>query len=197
MKFDLCYFYRFIKLTLFMKKTIYLIGSIFSLSVCASCGSWGGDPDVPPAEIDGWAPIYSDQSTKIIKSVDAQPIEKGGKIYTKGNMLYQVEEGKGIHVIDISQPSNPQKLKFITVLGVHEMAIKDNYLYANNFNDLVVADIANLADVKEVGRKQSAFSLTNMSVPPSPGFFECVDASKGSVIGWEKKRLQKPKCRLN
>ncbi len=152
----------------------------------------------PPAEVDGWAPVYNkDSSAKAIKAVEPRLIENGGKIYIKGDTLYQLESGKGIHVIYVAQPGNPQKVKFINVLGAQEMAIKDNVLYTNNMNDLVVLDIANINNVQVVDRISSVFHLVNGNEPSGTGYYECVDASKGEVVGWEAKTLKYPKCRKN
>ena len=152
----------------------------------------------PPASIEGYAPIYgNNNNAKTIKSVAPRNIEKGGKIYVKSDTLYQVETGKGIHVINIADPANPHKVKFININGAQEMAIKGQTLYANNLNDLVVVDITDYASVKEVGRLKNVFHLVNQYKPPGEGYFECIDASKGTVVGWEQKKLQSPRCKTN
>ena len=149
----------------------------------------------PPASIEGYAPIYgNNNNAKTIKSVAPRNIEKGGKIYVKSDTLYQVETGKGIHVISIASPDVPQKLRFIEVMGCQEMAITDNYLYTNNMNDLVVVDIQNINDVVEIDRIQNTFHIVDPNRPPGTGWFECIDPSKGDVIGWEMKTLSYPQC---
>lgn len=155
---------------------------------------------LPPevGEVEGWAPIYaSDKVAGTIASIDAQPIEKGGKIYVKGKVLYQVETGKGIHVIDISDGNNPQKIKFIQVIGAQEMAVLDNNLYTNNINDLVVLNIADVNNVQVIDRVSGVFHLVDGTLPPSAGYFECADASKGVLVGWELTTLYNPVCRRN
>lgn len=172
-----------------------------TLSSCDPLGIFGNhstpDPEPqPPAKVDGWAPIYSkDQGATTISSSEPRLIEKGGKIYVKGDTLYQIETGLGIHVMDIKQPNNPQKIRFINVVGVQEMAIKDNVMYTNNLNDLVVLDISNVSDVKLLDRITGVFHLVDQSYPPGTGYYECPDASKGTVVGWERKTLNYPKCR--
>lgn len=182
-----------------MKITLSPIGllALFGLISFSSC--WRTVDVEPmrkfPAKADGWAPIYSkDTSANKIRSVDPVPIEKGGKIYVKGNTLYQVENGKGIHVIDISQPEHPKKLSFITVLGAQEMAVKGNLLYANNLNDMVVLDITDISNIKQADRLSNVFHLVDPHNPPASGYFECPDDEKGKVIGWEAKTIDSPKC---
>lgn len=169
--------------------------------MAASCDPFGNNTRVnppAPAEAEGWAPVYATKDmANTITAVEAQPIEKGGKIYVKGHKLYQVEVGKGIHIIDIQDGNNPQKLKFIQVTGAQEMAIMDNNLYTNNVNDLVVLNIADINNVQVVDRVSGLFNLVDPNLPPAAGYFECIDPEKGVVVGWEPKTIQNPVCRRN
>jgi hypothetical protein len=174
-----------------MKFTSFII-LIFVFLVGAGCKPYDPDQNIPPKQVEGWAPIYA--SSSAIKTVDAQKIDKGGKIYSKGNLLYQIETGKGIHVIDISEPKQPQKLKFIEVNGCQDMAILGNVLYANSVNDLVTIDISDINKIEVTDQKENVFHLVNKNRPPARGWFECIDPSKGEVIGWELKTLYTPKC---
>ena len=81
--------------------------SVAAITILASCKPYDPDTNVPPKQTDGWVPVYA-KSVTDIASKDAVSIENGGKIYVKDNRLYQVESGKGIHVIDISKPEEPK-----------------------------------------------------------------------------------------
>jgi hypothetical protein len=193
------------KINSLMKQKLFTIVIFASMLVSlASCDPFGSNnrrttqpTQQPPAEVDGWAPVYSSSGTDIttIKSLPPQNIDKGGKIYIKGDTLYEVEAGKGIHVILIKQPQNPQKLAFISVTGAQELAIKNNMLYTNNMNDLVVIDISKIDSVKTIDRVTSIFHLVDPYYPPGTGYYECIDSKKGTVVGWEQKVLAYPKCR--
>ncbi|MCB0697357.1 MAG: hypothetical protein KDC07_08330 [Chitinophagaceae bacterium] len=170
----------------------------------SSCDPFGNshtqvvEPIPQVGKVEGWAPVYAaDDVAGTIASKDPQAIEKGGKIYVRGHMLYQVEVGKGIHVIDIQDGNNPQKVKFIQVTGAQEMAVMDNNLYTNNVNDLVVLNISDINNVQVIDRVSGVFHLVDPTLPPVAGYFECVDASKGVVVGWEPKTLNNPVCRRN
>lgn len=167
----------------------------------ASCDPFGSNRNrvrpstESPAQVDGWAPVYaSGTDVTLIKSMEPRSIDKGGKIYIKGDTLYQVEAGKGIHVILIKQPQSPQKVAFINVTGAQELAIKNNMLYTNNLNDLVVIDISRTDSVKLVDRVSSVFHMVDANYPPGSGYYECVDSKKGIIVGWEQKTLSYPKC---
>jgi hypothetical protein len=148
-----------------------------------------------PAAIEGYAPIYeAGNNQKVISSGPAQPTVNAGKIYVKGTTLYQVESGKGIHVISIADIGKPTKLAFIKITGCEELSIKDNFLYANNLNDLVVVDISNVNTPMVQHRLEGAFHIIS-DIPPAAGWFECTDPAKGAVIGWTRKTLENPNCR--
>jgi hypothetical protein len=103
--------------------------------------------------------------SKGISTQAPQAMVKPEKIYAKDNYLFVAESGKGIHIIDNTNASSPTTISFLAIPGNGDMAIKDNYLYVDNYSDLVVLDISNPKVIKEVGRSVAAFpySLGNMS----------------------------------
>ena len=71
------------------------------------------------------------------------PLEKPGKISFYGSYMFINEYQKGIHVVDLSDPSQPELIAFIDVPGNVDMAIRNNMLYAESYVDLLVIDISN------------------------------------------------------
>jgi hypothetical protein len=173
---------------------IYILIAVFTLS---SSNPYDPEPRIQtPQQTEGWEPIFGNTTTAMtIKSGPPRDIGKGGKIYIKNDTLYQVETGKGIHVINISQPSTPKKIKFKEVVGCQEMSIVDHYLYTNNLNDLVVIDIQDIINVTELDRVTNSFHLIDQYQPPGTGWYECPNAAKGDIIGWEIKTIYNPGCR--
>ena len=148
--------------------------------------------------VEGLAPIYLPKNQiYVVEVLGPRPTENAGKIYQYGNQLtLQADVNTGIHVIDCSNASQPQKLKFIRIPGVSEIAVKDNILIANNYNDIVSIDLSNLNSIALVNRTKDVFKANQGIVPnESNVFFECPDETKGVVIGWEKKTLNQPKCK--
>ena len=155
-----------------------------------------------PSSIEGYVPVYS-QDVSTLKAIKAEPARatiNGGKVYTVGALLFQVEQDSGIHVINYADPSNPQKLGFIRSLMCKELAVRNGLIYTNNLSDLVVIDINNISDVREVGRTADVFPDLSLQYPPKgPNefarmYFECPDPNKGLVVGWKKQPINKPKC---
>jgi len=144
--------------------------------------------------VEGLRPIYS-QDWQDIQSLDARPVDKLGKIYYKDSTIYVIESGWGIHVIDNTDPYQPVRIKFLQVPGCKDVAIRGNIMYADNVTDLVALDISNLDDVKLLKRVEDLYPEVDQLAPEAyEGYFECVDPSKGAVVGWETATLDNPQC---
>lgn len=85
------------------------------------------------------------------------PLDQPGKIYIYGDYLFISEPGEGIHLLDNSDPSNPQNLNFINIPGTGDMAINENILYADNYIDLLAFDISNPENIQLVKREKDVF----------------------------------------
>lgn len=139
----------------------------------------------------GNKPIYGAESAaKKINYLDtALPVIMPGNIYVKGDFIYQLEIGKGIHIINNTVPSQAQRIGFISVNGSSQISIKGNYLYTNSYDDLVVIDISINNTVTEVKRVLGAFPEGRSHYfyiePLESGYYEC-PRYDSMVIGWRK-----------
>jgi hypothetical protein len=77
----------------------------------------------------------------------ARQTDSDGKIYVSQNYLFYIAQEEGIHVFNNQNPSSPQNVAFINVAGVHDIAIKGDYLFADNFVDLLVFDISDFNNI--------------------------------------------------
>lgn len=119
---------------------------------------------------------------------DTVEIKQPGKIYFKDGYLFVNEYGKGIHVIDNSDPTRPEKIAFYEIMGNVDMAIKGNILYADSYIDLVAIDISDINNPEEVGRLEGIFPEV---VPEGDPWYSyiMVDKSRGVIIDWEVKKV--------
>jgi hypothetical protein len=125
-----------------------------------------------------------------------RPTVDPGKVYAFGQYLFQVEQSEGIHIVDNANPSSARKIAFLKVPMATEIAIKNNFLYTNNLNDLVVFSLSDIKSPQVVNRITNAFPAIDQAHPPASNtFFECADPAKGIVINWELKMIDQPKCR--
>lgn len=178
-----------------MKKALFKIIGILLLGSLNSCNK---ESKLAPDEVEGYKPIYIQKNnySTSVNQLAPRSIEKPGKIYTYNNYLFVGEKGKGVHIFNNADPSNPVALSFLEILGNNDVAVKNSFLYADSAGDLLVFDISNPNQIAFVSRLKDAIPNNNIGLlPPEQGYFECVDNSKGIVIGWEKTTLRKPKCR--
>lgn len=107
-----------------------------------------------------WNPVYkTDAEMRTPPQYKAaQPLKNTGKIYFYDKYILVNEQKQGIHVIDNSNPSNPQNVGFISIGGNVDMAVKGNYLYADNYADLITVDISTISNPRVTCRTESVFA---------------------------------------
>lgn len=89
----------------------------------------------------------------------ARELRNPGQLYLYGSYLLINEIREGIHVIDNSDPSAPQRLGFIAIPGNVDLAIRNNVLYADSYTDLLSVDIASVGQPVLLERKEDVFPL--------------------------------------
>jgi hypothetical protein len=153
--------------------------------------------DSTPSTIMGYAPVYAPASSiEVIDVQAAKSTASAGKIYAYGNYAFQVDQYQGIHIIADALSAQAHKIAFLKVPLCTEIAIKNDHLYTNNVNDLVVFNINNPAQPQLVHRLKDAFPTISQNYPPfSNVYFECPDPKKGIIIRWEEKEIKNPQCR--
>jgi len=106
-------------------------------------------------------------------------LENPGKIYLYGQYVLINEPGKGVHIINNIDKTNPVIEKFISIPGNFDIAVKNNILYADSYVDLLSIDISDLSNIKLINRLEGAFPNYNTQF----GFA----AENGVVISrWEE-----------
>jgi hypothetical protein len=111
-----------------------------------------------------YIPVYKSltQVRAGMRSEPARALTHTGKIYVYGNYVLINEVDKGIHIINNSNPAAPQNLAFINIPGNVDLSVKDGYLYADSYSDLVVLDISNPANATPVKFLDNVFPYRNM-----------------------------------
>ena len=120
------------------------------------------------------------------------PIKNYGKICFYQGYIFIAESGKGIHIINNSNPSNPQKIGFIELIGNADIAIRNGILYADALVDLVWFNINNPATPVYEGRLENVFAASQ-PLPPIDNeygydYVQCFGndgRNKGIIVGWK------------
>ena len=149
-------------------------------------------------EYKGYAPVYLSYKDLRASVTEEQNVDlkNPGKIYFKDNYIFIVEELKGIHIYDNSNPSSPVKKSFIKLPGVVDISITGNIMYADSYIDLVVLNVENVDNIREVGRLKDLLPYTVPAVSNNNFPLGFVDKDKGIVVDWELRTI-KEKVDLN
>ena len=178
-----------------MKQPLLIAAGIGLLVCLYSCNP--GYNDLPDGVKQAYVPVYmADIDKNDVSISSARTTESAGKIYAFGNYIFQNDLNKGIHIIDNTDRLHPQKIAFLNIPYNTEFAVKGNYIYANNGNDLVVVDVRDVMHPAVVKRMEDAFPYVNQKYPPQPGYFVCPDPQKGVVVGWDLQNVTTaPNCK--
>jgi hypothetical protein len=109
-----------------------------------------------------WNPIYkSDAEMNVNPTFEAaRQLKNPGKIYFYDKYLLINEQKECLHIIDNSNLSAPKNLGFIKIDGNIDMAIKNNMLYVDSYDDLLSIDITAITAPKLVKRNDAVFPST-------------------------------------
>ncbi|MCF6352093.1 MAG: hypothetical protein L3J06_03690 [Cyclobacteriaceae bacterium] len=104
-------------------------------------------------------PIYASMSSlrSQVEILPPQPGETQGKIYVYGDYLLLGDPGKGIHVFNNADKTNPIAVSFINIPGNVDMAVRGGKLYADSYFDLLVFDMLDPTNINLVNRIEEAF----------------------------------------
>jgi hypothetical protein len=159
-----------------MKKTALFLALIALLAACH---------DKVINKYMACVPVYTDYETfrQPAQFGPAKSITSNGFLYMKDQYLFVVQPEAGIHFIDNTNPALPANIGFLNLQGCTGMAIRDNYLYANSFIDLVVFDISFITAPVEINRQEDFFPQALPLIEKNYPIAE-IDKSKGVVTSW-------------
>jgi hypothetical protein len=143
----------------------------------------------------GKRPVYLPESQlSDIRNLPPQPVQQSGSIFLLDTLFFMVEFKRGIHVYRIGDSAEVRELTFFNIPAITEFSISGDRLYADSWRDLLTIDISNLYQIRLLDRQVRV--IEPLLFPPQyNGFFECVDETKGAVIGWEDADLDNALCR--
>lgn len=161
-------------------KSIYFTFISFFIILLSSCNS---DDDSNETATFAVPIVKTLSSIRDNVSVTGQrQTDSDGKIYVAENYLFYIAKEQGVHVFDNHNPASPVNIAFINLEGVHDIAVKGNYLYADNFVDLLVFDISDIGNILLVQTIENSIAF-NPSYPETAEFFDYeVYANQGEII---------------
>jgi hypothetical protein len=178
-----------------MKKVYRISIFILLIACCTTCVDWEDEPGLrfPEGDVEGYRPVYAEDLNTEISYREKSPLINPGKIYSYKNFLLIVDSGYGIHVYDNTHRENPEQIGMLRISGNQDIAMKGNYIFADQFGDLVVIDITDIKSPNVVVRHENV--AVQRLRPPSGYFYECVDPTREHMlIGWELDTINQPQC---
>lgn len=85
-----------------------------------------------------------------IKFEKSRSLKKAGKIYYYNKYLLISEVGLGIHIFDNSDFTKPKNLGFLVIDGNIDIAMKNNFIYADTKYNIVIIDISKIEEPQVV-----------------------------------------------
>lgn len=172
-----------------MKKTFYF-SLMLIISILSSCEERYSETVTYKIN----EPVFmaaADFRASVKLNQEKREIQNQGKICFYQDYLYISEPEVGVHIIDNSDPANPQNIAFIELLGNSDLAIRNNQLYADSYIDLLWFDISNPAAPQYSGRIESIFPK---AIPTTDNEFGIdynmsygKDRADAVIVGWELK----------
>ncbi len=124
---------------------------------------------------------------RAVKLESARPLHDPGKIYYKSPYLFIVEKHKGVHVLDNSNPKNPENICFIHIDGVRDIAMKDQVMYADNAVDLIAIQLNSSCSSITVSKRFKNY-FPEMTAPDGMGIPYYMMQSRPAnsiVVNWK------------
>ncbi|WP_300435055.1 hypothetical protein [Christiangramia sp.] len=121
-----------------------------------------------------------------VKVQEPKSIKESGKIYAWKDFIFINDKNEGVHIIDNTDPFNPQNIRFLKIPRNMDIAIKNDKLYTDNGMDLVVFDISNIDKIAEIGRVQDIFPNYYTTAPAGVNYvdFDNFDPSQEVIVGY-------------
>ncbi|MDT0646734.1 hypothetical protein RM545_08530 [Zunongwangia sp. F260] len=129
-----------------------------------------------------------------VKIQEPRVITEVGKIYSYKDYVFVNDKYQGVHVIDNRDPYAPKEIYYINIPRNLDIAVKNDMLYADSGMDLVVFDISNIENIKQVERAKDVFSNANFNIPEEAAFVdtENFDPEQEVILGYsmERRRIE-------
>ena len=129
-------------------------------------------------------PVYLrfEELRQPLVTTDREQIMQGTHYLHYESYLLINEKAKGIHVIETSKEEAPEYIAFLKIPGNHRIFVKEGYLYADNFVDLIVIDISDETNFHIVHRAEDVFPNNPYQIIGSYDSLVSFDETKGVVV---------------
>ena len=167
-------------------KRIALFLSLALAIASVSCEDDNQEPLLEEYRIAVPITMSEEEFTNSVDIIAPVPIEESGKIYTYKNYIFVNDQYQGIHIIENSNPLSPRKIAFIKIPGNVDIAVKDDFLYADSIQDLLVFDISDIENISLTNRLNNVLG-NNVIWPFDVDVIDYDSFGTGNevLVGWD------------
>jgi hypothetical protein len=97
---------------------------------------------------------------------NSKQTDTSAKIYLYQNYLIKTHPDKGMQIFSVSNPSLPTTVNTLNVVGTHDVAIVNNRMYADRWNSLIVYDVSNISQPKQIDSIPQIFNSYRYDIMP-------------------------------
>lgn len=124
------------------------------------------------------------KSTSIAADIEA-------KIYLYNSYLVKTHPIDGMKIYSVAHPASPFTINTLAVEGTHDIAIVDTIMYADRWQSLILYDVNDMNNPKQIDSLPDIFNTYDFSVMPmtegvveSHGWscFECIPAPRSDPV---------------
>ena len=120
-----------------------------------------------------------------VKMGESRPIESPGKMWLYNNRVFLIEQYKGIHIIDNSDPSNASTIAFLQIDGCTDLTMKDNIIYANNAIDMIgIKGNSDFSSIAVVVRNRSMLPRVSSPNPWDDSYYYSKVPENSIIVNW-------------
>jgi len=133
------------------------------------------------------SPVYMSYADlrSAVKITEPRALTSVARIYLYKNFLFANEMNEGIHIIDNTVPTSPERIGFIEIPGNTEISIREDNLYADSYIDLVTIDVSDVNNITEIARQQDIFPYNSrQNIPGDVTLTGQIDRDLGVVVGY-------------
>lgn len=120
-----------------------------------------------------------------VKLGEPRNIVSPGKMWLYNELILLVEQYRGIHIIDNSNPSSTKTIGFIQIDGCTEITMKGDILYANNAVDMIGIKSSDFASIEIITRNRRMLPQIASPEPWNDWFYYDKLPENTVIVRWE------------
>lgn len=116
---------------------------------------------------------------------EARVIVAPGKMWVYNDLIFLIEQYKGVHIIDNSNPSSSKTIGFIQVDGCTDLTVKDNIMYINNAVDMIgIKGGSEFGSIEIVARHRNMLPTISSPEPWNDSYFYNKLPENTIIVRW-------------